>query len=191
MKSKLLFLAFALGLPSTASLAQAVEEPTDDRKPISSVTPGQQYPQGNSENRSKIRINAPNAKEVSVTIGDPFLTVSKDLDGVWTIVTSPLVEGFRYDQVKVDGAAFADPNTRTFFGSTRWMSGIDVPSDDQDFFAAKDVPHGTVREQPYYSKMSKAWRRCFAYTPPDYDKNPAARHPVLFLQQFAPLLFQN
>jgi enterochelin esterase family protein len=85
----------------------------------------------------------------------------------------------------VDGAAFADPNTKTFFGSSRWMSGIDVPSDDQDFFAAKDVPHGTVREQPYFSKVSKAWRRCFVYTPPDYDKNPAARYPVLYLQHGA------
>ncbi|MBI5769311.1 MAG: esterase [Verrucomicrobia bacterium] len=176
-------LAFALA--GTCGHAQTGTPPADDWKPISYVAPGQDYPQLNSEKRAKIRINAPNAKEVSVTIGNPPLTVNKDPDGIWTIVTSPLVEGFHYYQVKVDGAAFADPNTRTFFGSSRWMSGIDVPSDDMDFFAAKDVPHGTVREQPYYSTVSKAWRRCFVYTPPDYDKNPTARYPVLYLQHGA------
>lgn len=185
MKSKLPLLAFAFALFSSTGFAQTSNPPTEDWKPISYVAPGQQYPQINSEKRAKIRVNAPNAKEVSTTIGNPPLTVNKDADGVWTIVTSPLVEGFHYYQVKVDGAAFADPNTRTFFGSSRWMSGIDVPSDDQDFFAAKDVPHGTVREQTYYSTVSKAWRRCFVYTPPDYDKNPTARYPVLYLQHGA------
>ena len=185
MKSELPLLAFMIAVPSAVGFAQTNKAPIDDWKPISSVAPGQQYPQINSERRAKIRVNAPNAKEVSVTIGNPPLTVTKDVDGIWTIVTSPLVEGFHYYQVKVDGAAFADPNTRTFFGSSRWMSGIDVPSDDQDFFAAKDVPHGTVREQPYYSAVSKTWRRCFVYTPPDYDKNPTARFPVLYLQHGA------
>jgi enterochelin esterase family protein len=85
----------------------------------------------------------------------------------------------------VDGARAADPNTRTFFGSSRWMSGIDVPSDDQDFFATKDVPHGVVREQTYYSTVTKQWRRCFIYTPPDYDTNPETRYPVLYLQHGA------
>ena len=185
MKFKRLILVFVAILPATWGLAQSDQAPADDWKPISYVAPGQQYPQINSEKRAKFRVNAPNAKEVAATIGNPPLSVTKDADGVWTIVTSPLVEGFHYYQVKVDGAAFADPNTRTFFGSSRWMSGIDVPSDDQEFFAAKNVPHGTVREQAYYSNVSKAWRRCFVYTPPDYDKNPAARYPVLYLQHGA------
>ncbi len=184
-KSKLPLLACAVILPAALGLAQETKPPADDWKPISSVAPGQQYPQINSERRAKIRVNAPNAKEVSATIGNPPLTVTKEADGIWTIVTAPLVEGFHYYQISVDGARFADPNTRTYFGSSRWMSGIDVPSDDMDFFAAKEVPHGTVREQNYYSSVSKAWRRCFVYTPPDYDKNPTARYPVLYLQHGA------
>ena len=43
--------------------------PADDWKPISYVVPGQQYPPINSERRAKIRINAPNAKEVGSDIG--------------------------------------------------------------------------------------------------------------------------
>jgi enterochelin esterase family protein len=180
-------LILLLSVPAMV-LAQDAKEakpPADDWKPISYVAPGQQYPQLNSERRAKIRINAPNAKEVSASIGNPPLSVTKEADGVWTIITSPLVEGFHYYQVKVDGAAFADPNTRTFFGSSRWMSGIDVPSDDMDFFATKEVPHGTVREQLYFSKVTQAWRRCFVYTPPNYDKNASTRYPVLYLQHGA------
>ena len=176
-----LVLATLLASPVCFSQTAA---PADDWKPISYVAPGQQYPQLNSENRAKFRIDAPNAKEVGVSLGRP-LTATKGDDGAWTVITSPLVEGFHYYQIIIDGARAADPNTRTFFGSSRWMSGIDVPSDDMDFFAAKDVPHGTVREQPYYSNVSKAWRRSFVYTPPDYDKNPTARYPVLYLQHGA------
>jgi enterochelin esterase family protein len=188
MKSNLSLLAGAILLPLGVSLAQdnkpENKPPVEDWKPISYVAPGQQYPQLNSENRAKFRIDAPNAKDVAVSLGRP-LTVTKGDDGAWMVVTSPLVEGFHYYQIILDGARVADPNTRTFFGSSRWMSGIDVPSDDMDFFAAKDVPHGTVREQPYYSSVTKAWRRCFVYTPPDYDKNPTARYPVLYLQHGA------
>ncbi|MEO6245647.1 MAG: alpha/beta hydrolase-fold protein [Opitutaceae bacterium] len=184
MKSKLSLLAVAVFFPSAFGLAQTASAPADDWKPISSVAPGQQFPQLNSENRAKFRVNAPNAKEVGVSLGKP-LTVTKGEDGVWTVVTSPLVEGFHYYQIDIDGARAADPNTRTFFGSSRWMSGIDVPAPDQDFFATKEVPHGEVRERPYYSSVTKAWRRCFVYTPPDYEQNPTARYPVLYLQHGA------
>ena len=179
-------LVFLLPLCALAQTNQppALPPPVDDWKPISYVAPGQQYPQINSELRARIRVNAPKATEVSVSLGKP-LTVTKGDDGVWTIITSPLVEGFHYYQIVVDGAAVADPNTRTFFGSSHWMSGIEVPSDDQDFFAAKNVPHGAIREQQYFSSVSQTWRRCFVYTPPDYDKDPTARYPVLYLQHGA------
>jgi enterochelin esterase-like enzyme len=185
MKFTAPLLTIVFVLPCISCLAQTDKEPVDDWQPISSVAPGQKFPQINSEKRAKIRVIAPNAKEVSVSLGNPPLTVTKDVDGTWTIVTAPLVEGFHYYQVKVDGAAFADPNTKTFFGSSRWMSGIEVPCDDQEFFAIKDVPHGAVREHQYYSTVTKAWRRCFVYTPPDYDKNTSARYPVLYLQHGA------
>ena len=188
MKAKLSLVALAIIPLGTLGLAQTnpppPPPPADDWKPISYVSPGQQYPQLNSEKRVKFRIEAPTATEVAVSLGRP-LTVTKGEDGVWTVITSPLVEGFHYYQIIVDGARAADPNTRTFFGSSRWMSGIDVPSDDQEFFATKEVPHGVLREQTYYSTVSKQWRRCFVYTPPDYDTNQGARYPVLYLQHGA------
>ena len=34
----------------------------------------------------------------------------------------------------------------------------------------------------YYSKSANANLRCFVYTPPDYEKDPSKRYPVLYLQ---------
>jgi enterochelin esterase-like enzyme len=39
-----------------------------------------------------------------------------------------------------------------------------------------------VRERPYFSKTTQAWRRIFIYTPPGYDTSHGARYPVLYLQ---------
>ena len=38
---------------------------------------------------------------------------------------------------------------------------------------------------PYFSKTTGQWRQAYIYTPPDYDRNQAARYPVLYLQHGA------
>ena len=72
-----------------------------------------------------------------------------------------------------------------FYGSSRWGSGIEVPAKDQDFYAVKNVPHGQLRDVEYFAKTTGAVRRAFVYTPPDYDKDPTKRYPVLYLQHGA------
>lgn len=107
--------------------------------------------------------------------------MSKDDQGDWSVVTPPLVVGFHYYAFVVDGLSVADPASETFFGVSKMMSGIEVPSPNEDFYDAKNVPHGEVREHWYYSETNSAWRRCFVYTPPDYSIDPAVRYPVLYL----------
>jgi enterochelin esterase family protein len=69
----------------------------------------------------------------------------------------------------------------TFFGSGWQNSGIEIPAADAEFYAPKDVPHGRVSEQWYYSKVTGKWRRCFVYTPREYETNARTRFPVLYL----------
>ncbi|HZM26010.1 MAG TPA: alpha/beta hydrolase-fold protein [Gemmatimonadales bacterium] len=164
-----------------AQTAPATE--VDDFKPASSNAPGSQYPQVNSEGRAKFRVNAPNAKNVVVSLRKTALTQGED--GVWTGTTEPLDPGFHYYQIIVDGFGVADPSSDTFFGVSDHRSGIEIPERGVDFYDAKDVPHGDVRLKWYFSKITNAWRRCFIYTPPDYDKNTGARYPVLYLQHGA------
>jgi hypothetical protein len=56
-----------------------------------------------------------------------------------------LPQNFRLGHLTVDGGTFNDPGTLNSYGSRRWESGIEIPAQDADFYAVKDVPHGQVR----------------------------------------------
>lgn len=154
----------------------------EDFKPSSVNQPGKQYPQVNSEGRVRASISAPNAIKVQLDIGGVKYDMTKDEKGVWTGESAPQDEGFHYYQLNVDGASVPDPGTKYFYGAGRWGSGIEIPAKDQEFYALKDVPHGLVSENIYFSKITNAWRRCFVYTPADYGKDTKTRYPVLYLQ---------
>jgi len=144
--------------------------------------PGAKYPCVYPDNRAMFRVIAPDAPKVSVRIGRGF-DMAKGPDGVWTVTTTPLVVGFHYYSLQIDGATVADPSTMTFFGSGWPNSGIEIPEPDADasYYHAKDVPHGHVSEQWYFSKITEKWRRCFVYTPPNYGTSAKAKYPVLYL----------
>jgi alpha-N-arabinofuranosidase len=180
-------LAQPLAIQSAApQAAQAQAAPAvEDFKPSTLNQPGQQYPQVNSENRARFRINAPQAQGVSVSLGlggRGGTQLTKGEDGVWTGTSTPLDEGFHYYHITIDGGVFNDPGTLNFYGSTRWESGIEIPAKDADFYALKEVPHGQVRQILFPSKSTNTVRRAFVYTPPDYDKDQSKRYPVLYLQ---------
>ena len=165
---------------SKSAVPQATP-PVEDFKPAPSNQPGRQYPQVNSEGRARFRIVAPQAQSVSVSLGRGTPLV-KGADGVWVVTTRPLDEGFHYYSINIDGADVPDPGSMFFYGAGRWGSGIEIPAKDQDFYAFKNVPHGQLREVLYFSKTRNSTRRCFVYTPPDYDRDPNKRFPVLYLQ---------
>ncbi|HXN48836.1 MAG TPA: alpha/beta hydrolase-fold protein [Bryobacteraceae bacterium] len=153
---------------------------TDECKPSSLNIPGAQYPCVYPDHRATFRLQAPDAQKVQVRIGKGFDMV-KGEDGAWTVTTTPLVEGFHYYSMLVDGVTVTDPATRTFFGSGWDNSGIEIPeAAGVDYYLPKDVPHGQVSQRWYYSKVTGQWRRCFVYTPPDYDAGKV-RYPVLYL----------
>ena len=163
---------------SVSSNSQVVE----DFKPSAVNQLGKEFPQVNSEGRVRVQISAPEALKVQLDIGAVKYDLKKDEKGVWTGESAPQDEGFHYYQLNIDGASVPDPGSLYFYGASRWGSGIEVPAQDQDFYALKNVPHGQVREHIYYSEVNKAMRRCFVYTPPGYDKNTKKRYPVLYLQ---------
>jgi enterochelin esterase-like enzyme len=170
MKSTLILLALG-----TAGLC--LGQAPADCKPNPLNIPESKYPCIFPDNRVMYRVIAPNAQ--SVRVGN--LNLTKGPDDVWSGTTAqPAVEGFHYYSLNIDGANVADPSTRSYFGSGWWNAGIEIPAPDQDFYQPKEVPRGRVSEQWYFSKVTNKWRRCFVYTPPDYDggKN---KYPVFYL----------
>lgn len=51
---------------------------------------------------------------------------------------------------------------------------------DSGFYAKKAIPHGRI-EKVNYKNPDGIEKRMHVYLPPDYDKNPDARYPVLYL----------
>ena len=180
-------------LAGQIALAQATQPQTapaqtapavEDFKPASSNQGGKEYPQVNSERRARFRIVAPQAQSVRVPEWGG-ITLTKGEDGAWVGTTRPLDEGFHYYRINIDGADVPDPGSKSFYGAGRWGSAIEIPAQDEDFYAVKDVPHGQLRQSLYFSKSTNTTRRCFVYTPPDYDKDTGTRYPVLYLQHGA------
>jgi len=154
----------------------------EDFKPSSVNQADKQFPQVNSQRRVRASISAPGANKVQLDLGGVKYDMQKDANGVWTGESNPQDEGFHYYQLNIDGASVPDPGSLYFYGAGRWGSGIEIPSGDQDFFALKNVPHGLVSENIYFSKLTNSFRRCFIYTPPGYTENTKTRYPVLYLQ---------
>ncbi len=148
--------------------------------PSSVNIPGSPYPCVYPDRRVAFRVAAPDAQKVQVNLGGAH-DMTRGADGMWTVTIPPQVIGFHYYTLSIDGSTVSDPATRTFFGSGWDNSGIEIPEPaDIDYYQPKDVPHGQVSQRWYLSKVTGKWRRCYVYTPPDYDAKKT-RYPVLYL----------
>ena len=158
----------------------------DDSHPAPTNIPGAEYPRIHPDLSATFRVRADQAQKVQLLmeLGQSTYDMVKREDGFWEVTTKPLLPGFHYYEVSVDGFASNDPGSRVFFAAMKEVSGLEVPSPESDFFAVKDVPHGTVRSQWYLSKTTGQLRRIFVYTPPGYDES-TSRFPVLYLQHGA------
>ncbi|MFC5283017.1 alpha/beta hydrolase [Pedobacter alpinus] len=143
---------------------------------------GKNFPQVNDKGEVRASILAPNATKVQLDLGGVKYDLVKDEKGVWTGQSQPQDAGFHYYQLNIDGASVPDPGSMYYYGAGRWGSGIEIPAPDQEFYALKYVPHGLVSENIYFSKITKAARRCFVYTPPGYTEDTKKCYPVLYLQ---------
>ncbi|MCU4174311.1 alpha/beta hydrolase-fold protein [Carboxylicivirga sp. N1Y90] len=163
-------------------VAQSNDKIVEDFESSSVNQPGNVYPMVNSEGRVRTQVFAPDAKYVKLDIGGVKYDMVKDSEGMWTGESAPQDVGFHYYQLNIDGASVPDPGTLLYFGACRWGSGIEIPSDDQDIFAVKDVPHGHVHEILFPSESTQTCRTAFVYTPPGYENETSKSYPVLYLQ---------
>lgn len=167
----------------------------DGSVPASTNARGAEYPRILPDGRVTFQAKAPTAQTVQLAPGSDNNTgdngfnglgkapydMVRDAEGTWTVTIPPPVPGLHYYWLLVDGVPVNDPNSDTFFGYGKQTSGIEIPEKGVDFYYPKDVPHGQIRIRWYYSKITESGRQAFIYTPPDYDAEPTARYPVLYL----------
>jgi enterochelin esterase-like enzyme len=144
-----------------------------------------QFPKIHTDGRVWFQYKAPaTAQSVKLHMGTADLEMQKDINGLWNVVISNPKPGYQVYWIIVDGTEVEDPGSDIFY-SNGYRSVLEVPAPDDDYYNAKRVPHGDVREHWFYSQVTGSFRRMFVYTPPDYDKKNGTRYPVLYLQHGA------
>ncbi|WP_343250263.1 hypothetical protein [Diplocloster hominis] len=108
------------------------------------------------DGRIFLKIKAPQADRVSFVIGEKEYGCTRGPQGVWKLLF-PFCTGFHFVQLVLDGMG-------------------------EDFYRLKEVPHGSVRREYYYSAVTMTWESCLVYTPPGYDHTMEREYPVLYLQ---------
>jgi enterochelin esterase family protein len=156
-------------------------------------------PEIGADHSVTFRIKAPKASEVVVSASVGTLSskpegttkdapdqwsmpMQKGPDGIWTLTIGPLEpEIYRYVFL-VDGMRaldLANPNINAG-GSIPW-SYFEIAGDPPRFDQVRDVPHGSVQFRTYRVSESKALHTVAIYVPPDYDRDPRRKFPVLYL----------
>ena len=171
-------------LAAAAVLASCKEKPVigliTEPTPASSNLPGKEYPKINPDLSVTFQVNAPQAESVALNLGKNY-PMEKNADGIWEVTCDPQVPGFHYYSIIVDGVQLADPSSQLFYGTGKMSSAIEIPEVGVDFYLPKDVPHGEIRMQRYWSELTQAWRTCYVYVPYEYEQKPDTRYPVLYI----------
>jgi enterochelin esterase-like enzyme/glyoxylase-like metal-dependent hydrolase (beta-lactamase superfamily II) len=150
-------------------------------------------PEIHADRSATLRVKAPNAQRVLLSattilnaLGSADSNMAfheKDEDGVWSLTLPPLPPDIYDYSFLIDGVGFTDPNNpdaQTGFMAPRSL--LIIPHETGEaYFDARDVPHGTLHRHYYTSQTLGDVRDVYVYTPPDYDKNPDATYPVLYL----------
>jgi enterochelin esterase-like enzyme len=151
-------------------------------------------PQVHPDGRVTFRLKAPLAHQVQIEpicgqpenngyngLGKGIFDMTKDENGLWSVTTPPAVPGLHGYWLVLDGVRVNDTATKSFGGKMK-TCGVEIPEPGVEFYDIKDVPHGQVRMQWYYSQVTNAWRRAYVYVPAEYGHFPEKRYPVFILR---------
>lgn len=127
-----------------------------------------------------LQIAAPEAKSVSFIINEEEHQCEKNENGIWRMEYRQRV-GIQYIQLKVDNVEVITPLLPITYGYSRPYNYVTIET-EEDFYQIKDVKHGSVRREYYFSKVTGEWESCMVYTPYCYDEEMERKFPVLYLQ---------
>lgn len=131
---------------------------------------------------------APEAGSACLTLStNPVLikeiSLTKHPDGAFRGVI-PFDEGFTGPinaEVRFDGTGVLTPYLPIIWTNNRPYNMVEVPDPEDDYLLVRDVPHGAVGSQLFWSEAMGNWQRCMVYTPAGY-MNGKEEYPVLYLQ---------
>lgn len=148
-------------------------------------TPPRPSPEIQTPGQVTFRLRAPQAKEVSLRgqWTKDAVSMTRDDSGVWTATVNPVPSGIWEYSFTVDGLNVMDPKNPAFKPQREPQKSIlHIPSDPPAPWDWQDVPHGTVHQHGYASKVLERPREIWVYTPPGYERDTEKKYPLLVLQ---------
>jgi enterochelin esterase-like enzyme len=130
-------------------------------------------------------LRAPEAKDVKLRgqWSKEAIALSKGDKGEWTVTLDKVPAGVWEYSFSVDGLNVLDPGNPSIKPQRQpGKSILHIPSNPPAPWDWQVVPHGTVHMHGYDSKVVGGARECVVYTPPGYEKESAAKYPLLVLQ---------
>jgi enterochelin esterase-like enzyme len=139
-------------------------------------------PEVNPDRTIVFRLLAPQAAKVVLSFSG-MKPMTRNDNGIWAATVGPMEpEIYQYNFV-VDGLRVLDPANRNLKnGRTPDASIVEVPGNPPRFDEPQAVPHGALTIRAYVSTPLKKPRKLYVYTPPQYDREPDRRFPVLYLR---------
>ena len=129
-----------------------------------------------------VSLYGPTAKEVKAGPPENLVSLTLEDDGMWTGTIQYADPGLKQLIFYVDGVRVVNPLAPIAYGWGYGINYIEVPDPDQDFILIKDVPHGTVSQEYFFSEITGEFECCYVYTPPKYRDDLETKYPVLYLQ---------
>lgn len=126
-----------------------------------------------------LHLQLKNACNVELVINEEkfiFLELERD---IWEL-SLPQEPGFYYVTLVVDGVEVLSPYLPIGYGYCRPCNYLEIGPVDE-LVSIKDVPHGSIRHEYFYSGVTKKTETCLIYAPPGYDQG-TQEYPVLYLQ---------
>ena len=132
------------------------------------------------------RLRAPKATEVVLRgqWNKEPIPMTHGEDGTWTATVDPAPAGVWEYNFTVDGLSVIDSlNPAIKPQREPGKSILHVPSNPPAPWDWQEVPHGTIHQHIYQSKVNGGVpRELWVYTPPEYEHMTDERFPVLVLQ---------
>ena len=134
------------------------------------------------------RVYAPQARAAEVrlvTFADVRVALERDGDGVFTGVLpyERRLRGPQDVEFRLDGQLYLHPQVPVHYRTFKLVNFVELPDEESEMILLRDVPHGQVVREVYFSNAMNSWERCLVYLPPQYRQGGA--YPVLYLQHGA------
>ena len=131
------------------------------------------------------RLYAPNMDDVRVVLTafkDLEIPMTKDGQGFFTglLPYDKKYRGPQDVQFYVNGMYYVHPQMPAHFRSFRQVNFVEIPDPESCMILLRNVPHGQVVREVYYSHVRSSWQRLNVYLPPQYREG--GQYPVLYLQ---------